>query len=362
MNDGLEIRLLGPFEILRGGVALDVGARKWGDVVALLALRAGQVYAVDALWPTHRPDTARNALQHHVARLRKHSDRSRSCRYRTATRCTVAPATSWASKSGSTRRADELGPTGQQGAEEVVRWLSQGPLGLQRDELQQAVDNTLQTLRDNLGRIGRGVVSGATLVAQVVAGILLGIVLVFFFVHDGRRIWAWAVSLAPERHRELTDGAGRAVWTALAGYVRGIAIIAVVDATLIGIALAIIGVPLVLPLSLIVFLGAFIPIVGAFLAGAVAALVALVSGGVTTALLVIAVIVVVIQQLEGDLLYPVIVGRAVRLHGIAILLVLPIGSVFAGLLGTLLAVPVAAAVWTAIAYVREHRAPATGGQ
>ena len=258
-------------------------------------------------------------------------------------------------------QADDLQRTAEDGLAEVLRWLSQGPLGLERTDLQDAVDDALAGVRDNADRIGEGVLAGATLLAEVLSGLLLVIVLVFFFVHDGRGMWSWLVSLAPERHRDVVDGAGREVWRTTTAYVRGVAIIAVVDAALIGIALLVIGVPLVVPLMVLVFLGAFVPLIGAVLAGAVAALVALISDGVVSALLVVAAI-TVIQQVEGDLLYPNIVGRAIRLHGVAILLVLTAGTVIAGILGALLAVPVAAGIWTAIDYVHRSRDPAVKPQ
>ncbi len=251
---------------------------------------------------------------------------------------------------------DQLETTVDEGVEEVVRWLVQGPLDLERREIDEAVEEGLDSLREHAGDIGQGVLSGASLLAEVLAGLLLLVVLVFFFVHDGRGMWAWTVSFAPERHRQLIEGAGREVWQSTAGYMRGVALIAVVDAVLIGIALAIIGVPLVVPLMVVVFLGAFIPLIGAMLAGAIAALVALISDGALAAALVVAAI-FTIQQVEGDLLYPNIVGRVIRLHPVVILLVLAAGTVVAGLLGALLSVPIAAAAWTAVDYVRRERAP-----
>jgi predicted PurR-regulated permease PerM len=250
----------------------------------------------------------------------------------------------------------ELERTVDEGVEEVVRWLVQGPLDLERREIDRAVEEGLDNLRAHAGDIGQGVLSGAALLAEAVAGLLLLVVLVFFFVHDGRGMWARAVSYAPERHRELIDGAGREVWKSTSGYMRGVALIAVVDAVLIGIALAIIGVPLVVPLMVIVFLGAFIPLVGAVFAGAIAALVALISEGPLAAGFVVAAI-TAIQQIEGDLLYPNIVGRVIRLHPVAILVILTAGTVIAGILGALLSIPVAAAVWTAMDYVRRERNP-----
>jgi predicted PurR-regulated permease PerM len=237
----------------------------------------------------------------------------------------------------------------------VVRWLVQGPFDLEREQIDEAVENGLDSLRSNAGGIGKGVLTGASMLAEVIAGLLLMIVLVFFFVHDGRGMWEFGLSMVPRQRRELVDGAGREVWTAIAGYMRGVALIAVVDAVLIGIALALIGVPLVVPLMVLVFLGAFIPLVGAVFSGAIAALVALISNGVVDAAFVVGAI-VAIQQIEGDLLYPNVVGRMIRLHPVAILLVLTAGTVVAGIIGALLAIPVAAGIWTAVRFVRDRGA------
>jgi putative heme transporter len=256
---------------------------------------------------------------------------------------------------------DELERSVEDGVDEVVGWLVQGPLDLDRQQIDDAVDNAISHLDEQSGPISRGLLSGASFVAELIAALLLLVVLVFFFVHDGRRMWRWAVSLAPERHRETMDGVGREVWMTTAAYMRGVVLIAVVDAVLIGIALAIIGVPLVVPLMVVVFLGAFIPLVGAFVAGAIAVLVALISEGVVAAALVAGAI-FAIQQVEGDLLYPNIVGRVIRLHPVAILLSLAAGTVIAGIVGALLAVPVAAAIWVGFDYVRRTKVaqPAAG--
>lgn len=254
----------------------------------------------------------------------------------------------------------ELESSVDEAVNEVVRWLVQGPFDLERDQIDEAVQNGLDSLRSNAGGIGKGVLTGASMLAEVIAGLLLMVVLVFFFVHDGRGMWEFGLSMVPRQRRELVDGAGHEVWTATAGYMRGVALIAVVDAVLIGIALALIGVPLVVPLMVLVFFGAFIPLVGAVASGAIAALVALISNGVVDAALVVAAI-VAIQQIEGDLLYPNVVGRMIRLHPVAILLVLTAGTVVAGIVGALLAIPVAAAIWTAFRYVREGLDEEEGG-
>ena len=179
-------------------------------------------------------------------------------------------------------------------------------------------------------------------------------VLVFFFIRDGAQIWGWVVDLFPSRVRPDAHAVGRRSWSALSGYVRGMALVALVDAVLIGLALAIIGVPLVVPLMALTFFGAFVPLVGAFVAGLVAALVALVSRGLVAALLVTGAI-VVIQQLEGDLIYPQVVGRSVNLHPVAVLLAVAAGAVLGGIAGAVLAVPAAAVLWATVVQLREAR-------
>lgn len=248
---------------------------------------------------------------------------------------------------------DDVGRSARAGLNEALRWLSGGPLGIERSQVEGSVDRALDRLRQDAGGVGAGLLSGAVLVAEAIAGFALVVVLVFFFVHDGRRIWSWAVSLLPASYRPDARTVGDRIWLTLSGYVRGVIVIALVDATLIGLALWIIGVPLVLPLAALTFLGAFIPLVGAVVAGAVAALVALVTKGFVAAILVV-VAITVIQQLEGDLLYPVVVGRAIALHPVAILLALTAGTVLAGLIGALVAVPVTAAAWDAIDHIRAN--------
>lgn len=251
---------------------------------------------------------------------------------------------------------DDLGESVGSGIDQVVTWLADGPLGVSEAELNRGIDQAIERLGESSGSLAAGVLSGAQLVAELIAGLLLMAVLIFFFVKDGPRIWGWVVSLLPARRRDDANEIGARAWAALGGYVRGVSIVATVDAVLIGLALLIIGVPLVLPLMVLTFMGAFFPLVGALLAGAVAALVALVSNGVVAALVVVAVI-TLIQQVEGDLLYPLVVGRSVELHPVAILLALTAGAVLAGVIGALLAVPAAAVAWVAIDYLRDPPPP-----
>ncbi len=252
------------------------------------------------------------------------------------------------------REIDGLNLSIGQGIDRVERWLVTGPLGLEPEPLGRIREQGGEWLFGNAGGVSGQLIGGASLVLELIAGLLLAIVLLFFFVKDGPAIWAWLVRQWPVRWGPHIDEAGRRSWTMLSGYLRGTALIALIDAILIGIALALIGVPFVLPLSMLTFLGGFLPLIGASVAGIIAALVALVSGGVVDALLVLGVI-IVIQQVEGDLLAPYILGKALQLHAVAILFSVTAGAALTGIVGAFLAVPVAAIAYTVLEYTRSAR-------
>ena len=235
----------------------------------------------------------------------------------------------------------DLGETLDEGREEVEDFVADGPFGLDGGDLDDYVDRAGEQFGGRGSELASGVLAGAVIAFEVVAGLLLLIVLLFFFLKDGERFTGFALRQVKAEHHDLARALGRRAWGAASGYVRGTAIVALVDATIIGIGLVLIGVPLVIPLVILTFLGAFFPLVGATAAGVVAALVALVDGGVSDALLVTAVIVIV-QQVEGDVLQPLVLGRAVKLHPVVILVVLTAGAVVGGLIGAFLAVPIAA--------------------
>lgn len=235
---------------------------------------------------------------------------------------------------------EELGSSILEGVEEVEDWLIAGPLGLSPEQVDRFFDQAIEQVRANAGSITAGVLAGAVLAVEIVAGTLLTIVLLFFFLKDGPKITGWIRSHVSGSRRDLLETLGRRAWMTLGAYIRGTALIGVADAVLIGIGLLVIGVPLVAPLMVLTFLGAFFPLVGAVVAGLVAALVALVSGGPIDALLVVG-IVVVVQQVEGDVLAPLVLGRAVKLHAVVVLLALTAGAVVAGVAGAFLAVPAA---------------------
>jgi putative heme transporter len=197
-------------------------------------------------------------------------------------------------------------------------------------------------------RFGVGALAGVTTVLEILGGMVFGLVLLFFFLKDGDRMWGFFKdTLAEREHRERDERVAETSVGVFGGYLRGTAIIALVDAVAIGIGLVILRVPLAFPLSVLVFLGSFIPYAGAVIAGALAALVALVANGPLVALGVVAVALGV-NQLEGDLLQPVIMSQTVSLHPLVVLMALAAGAILSGIVGALLAVPITAAAWATI--------------
>jgi predicted PurR-regulated permease PerM len=249
----------------------------------------------------------------------------------------------------------EMGEDLQAGSEDVLTWLAEGPLEISRQEVNGYVDRISQNIRENAGTITSGVVAGAVKVVEIVTAILLTIVLTFFFIKDGERMWDWFSGKFSGQTREHMKEIGRISWRTLGAYVRGTAVVATVDAVLIGGALFILGVPLALPLTLITFFGAFFPLVGAAVAGIIATLVALAGNGVVDALIVGG-WVIIVQQVEGDVLQPVVMGRAVRLHPVVVLLSLTAGALLGGIAGAFLAVPTAAVASAVGNYLRESPA------
>jgi predicted PurR-regulated permease PerM len=226
-----------------------------------------------------------------------------------------------------------------------------------RGQLEDAVTQLQETLVDNQDTIASGALTTAATVGEVFTGIVLALFTLFFFLKDGRSIWLWIVGLFPHDSRAYIDEAARRSWRTLIAYVRATAAVALVDAVGIGVGLAVLGVPFVIPLSALVFLGAFIPIIGSFLAGTVAVLVALVSEGPITALIVFAVVVAV-MQLEGHVLAPLLLGRAVHVHPLAVVLAIAAGLLIAGIFGALIAVPTVACMNVAGTYLsRRHEGP-----
>ncbi len=240
--------------------------------------------------------------------------------------------------------ARELGPTIEDAVETLFGWLETN-FGWDREEIMAQLEEGLALLVEQSGQIAQQVATGAAVAVQGIAALALAIILLFFFVKDGPQIVDWIIARSPRQHEETVRAVGRRAWTALSGFIRGTAAIALIDAIGIGIGLAIVGVPLVLPLAVLVFLGGFIPVIGASITGLLAVLVALATAepdaAFQTALIVLA-IVVGVQQIESNVLQPVIMRRAVSLHPVVVLGALTAGAALIGVIGAFLAVPVAA--------------------
>ncbi|WP_228558495.1 AI-2E family transporter [Myxococcus sp. AB056] len=241
------------------------------------------------------------------------------------------------------RIVQQVGSAGsnvKEGMEGLIVWMTQ-ELPVSRAQIDGLFEKALDYLKSNLGRITAGVLAGANFAAQAVAGGLLTVTLLFFFVKDTERLGGWVLARVSPSRRDTVRAVGLRAWGTLSGYLRGVVIVALVDAVGIGAGLAIIGVPLVLPLAALTFVGGFFPVIGATLAGVVAVLVALITNGPLDALLALAVVLGV-QQLESNVLEPVVMGRAVPLHPVVILLSITAGGVLFGVAGAFLSVPVAA--------------------
>ena len=252
---------------------------------------------------------------------------------------------------------DNLGRDVRRGTEDVLTWLTEGPLDLSRAQIDGYVDQLSEQLREQRSSLVSGAFKGAYLVVEIVVGTILTAVLTFFFVKDGSRISNALLDMFPRRRHDDIRAVSKRSWEALGAYIRGTAVVGLVDAVAIGGTMLVLGVPLVGPIAVITFFAAFFPLVGAVVAGVIAALVALVTTGFVPAL-VLAAATVVVQQVEGDVIQPLVLGRAVNLHPLVILLSLTAGAIVAGIAGAFLAVPVAAVAAVAVAHLR-GREPVT---
>lgn len=232
-------------------------------------------------------------------------------------------------------------------------WLVDGPLHVDDAQVRDLGTNVVTLMEHNQAKLAGGAVATATTATEIVTGALLIVFLMIFFLYGGGRIWEFCTRIVPTGSRARVAAAGVAGFSTLVAYVRATVAVALVDALCIGIGLAVLQVPLAVPLASLVFLGAFIPIVGALISGAVAVVIALVSQGWITAIIVLALLVGV-MQLEGHVLQPFLLGRSVRLHPVAVVLAIGAGIVSAGIVGGLLAVPIIAFGNTAVRYLLGH--------
>ena len=248
----------------------------------------------------------------------------------------------------------ELTTKASDGVREIQDWARTGPLHLSDAQVNQAIQSAQDWVNANTSSLtATGVATAATL-AEIVTGMLLVLFATFFFLRDGRKIWRFLVRLFPVNARWSLSDAGTASWATLGAYVRATVLVAFIDAVGIGLALVILRVPFPFPLAALVFLGAFVPIVGASVSGAVAVLVALVDRGWIIALILLGAVIVV-QQLEGHVLQPLIMGRAVAIHPLVVIIGIASGVVLAGIIGALVAVPLIAVLNTGIRRLARRR-------
>ncbi|MEU6829114.1 AI-2E family transporter [Nocardia beijingensis] len=258
-------------------------------------------------------------------------------------------------------QAPELADKASAGVNQVRDWLQGPPLRVREEQLNSAVDAIVSRLQSSSAQIASGVFTGVTTATSALITLFLVLVLTFFFVKDGPRFLPWLHSVSGSRSgRHLEEVLSR-IWVVLGGFIRTQALVSLVDAVLIGAGLVILGVPLALVLAVITFLGGFVPMVGAFVAGALAVLVALVGNGFVTALIVLG-IVVAVQQLEGNVLQPVLQSRSMQLHAVIVLLAVTAGGSLYGIVGAFLAVPVVAIAAVVLRYVGEQIDAATAAR
>ncbi len=230
----------------------------------------------------------------------------------------------------------DLGARLSESVQELRQWLT--TFGLRPEQFDELIAQGREWMSRNQSGLVSGVWGVLSTAGAVLAGLLLVLFLLIFFVYDGERLWRGLLSPLPRSSREQVFAAGQRAFRDLTSFVRTTLVVALIDAVGIGLGLWITGVPLVLPLAGLVFLGAFVPVIGAFVTGIVAVLVALVTQGFVVALIV-AGVVIAVQQLEGNVLEPLLMSHAVKLHPVAVILGVAIGADLAGVIGALLAVP-----------------------
>ncbi|OKK03448.1 hypothetical protein AMK26_18265 [Streptomyces sp. CB03234] len=250
-------------------------------------------------------------------------------------------------------QSGELADGVVEGVQRLREWAAGPPLNIGDDQITSSLDTAVARVQDSIGSMVTAVVTGVSTVVNGVVTAVLALFLMFFFLKDGSRFLPWLTRQLPGRLATDVPVVAARCWETLGAFVRSQAFVGLLDAVLIGIGLWILKVPLVLPLAVLTFVSAFVPIVGALFAGLVAVLIALVSNGLTDALIVLAIIVVV-QQLEGNVFQPMIQSRGLGLHAAVVLLAVTLGGSLAGIVGSLLAVPAAALVAVVWNYLREQ--------
>ncbi|MFE3632125.1 AI-2E family transporter [Streptomyces goshikiensis] len=248
---------------------------------------------------------------------------------------------------------DDLSDRVRDGINELKLWLLDSPFHVTEKQINDIAKNLTDTIGTNTEEITSAGLQGVTVLVEVLTGMLLAMFSTLFLLYDGKRIWHWVLGLVPAPARAGVAGAGPRAWRTLTAYVRGTVLVALIDAVFIGLGLYFLDVTMAVPLAVFIFLFAFIPLVGAVISGALAVVVALVTQGVFTALSVLAVVLLV-QQIEGHVLQPFILGRAVRVHPLAVVLSVAAGGMVAGIGGAVVAVPLVAVTNTVVVYLRAY--------
>ncbi|MGH3724851.1 MAG: AI-2E family transporter [Mycobacterium sp.] len=231
--------------------------------------------------------------------------------------------------------------------ESLKNWAIHSRFHISEEQISKAGDALVNSIKDNQDKVTSGALATAATVTEIITGAVLTLFTVIFFLYGGREIWDFVTRIFPTSVRSTVRRAGVLGFGSLIGYVRATVAVALVDALGIGVGLAVFSVPLALPLASLVFLGAFIPIIGAAISGFVAVFIALITKGAGTALIIL-IIVIVVMQVEGHVLQPLIMGHAVRIHALAVVFAIAAGGVLGGIIGALLAVPTVAVLNTAI--------------
>ncbi|MFE7591380.1 AI-2E family transporter [Kitasatospora sp. NPDC057512] len=239
------------------------------------------------------------------------------------------------------------------GVNQLRDWLVTGPLHLTQQQITDFANQITKAITTNTDQLTSASITGAQIAVEVLTALLMTFFTTFFFLYDGAKIWNWALRGLPRHSRFAMAGAGPKAWATLTAYVRGTVCVAFIDALCIGIGVDLLGVPLALPLAVIIFLGAFVPLVGALVTGTVAVLIALVTQGPWTALMVL-VVLVAVMQVESHILQPLILGRAVRVHPLGVVLGVAAGGIIGGIGGAVVAVPLIAVTNTVVTHLRRR--------
>ncbi|MCZ2818687.1 AI-2E family transporter [Modestobacter sp. VKM Ac-2984] len=249
-------------------------------------------------------------------------------------------------------QVEEVADGVTEGLEQVQDYLAGPPFNVDDDQIGNAVDSIVTSVQSNAQNIAGYAVTTATTIGGLLINLVLALVLTFFFLKDGPKWVPWLAAQTGPQAAPHVAALSLKTWRTLSEFIRQQAIVGFVDAFFIGVGLLVLGVPLVVPLAVLTFFGAFIPIIGAFVAGGFAVLIALVDSGLTTALIVLGLIIVV-QQIEGNVLQPILQGRGLNLHAAVVILAVTAGASLAGIIGAFLAVPVAALIAVAYRYGRD---------